>query len=191
VLFGERDDAVGVIWIDEATGPPPDSQETPQLFLRGTEGMHELDGGKRRRTSGTVGFLGMWHAHPRQSADFSIRDLLGMLELLDASVSPTARGTIIIVGWAATKPQLGAYVFKREELCEHDTIITPHQPTDLPEAATPARDIGLALSRGAPEPLPFTPDGLRLRCRHVGYGPVGQAVAARLGRTGLRASKTP
>jgi hypothetical protein len=31
VLFGERDDAAGVIWIDEATGPPRDSVESSGL----------------------------------------------------------------------------------------------------------------------------------------------------------------
>jgi hypothetical protein len=110
VLFGERDDAAGLIWIDEATGPPPDSTESPELFLCGTQGVRELDDGKRHRTSGTVGVLGMWHTHPRQSADFSRRDLQGMLELLDASDSPRAQGLIVIVGWAATAPQLGAYI---------------------------------------------------------------------------------
>lgn len=155
VLFGERDDAAGVIWIDEATGPPPDSVESPELFLCGTQGVRELDDGKRKRTSGTVGFLGMWHTHPRQSPDFSARDLRGMLELLDASESPRAEGVIVIVGWAATAPQLGAYVFEREQLGRDQATITAQQPADLPPRASTPKDVGLALSGGGSRAIAF------------------------------------
>ena len=99
MLFGERDDAAGVIWVDEISGPPPDSVETPELFLCGTDGVLELDDYKRKRSHGSVRFLGMWHTHPNQSADFSSRDLRGMVELLDAARSPQAQGLVLIVGW--------------------------------------------------------------------------------------------
>jgi predicted acylesterase/phospholipase RssA/molybdopterin/thiamine biosynthesis adenylyltransferase len=155
VLFGERDDATGVIWIDEATGPPPDSVESPDLFLCGTEGVRDLDQSKRTRTSGTSGFVGMWHTHPRQSADFSSRDLRGMLELLDASESPRAQGVIVIVGWGATQPELGAYVFEREELRRDQATISAQQPAPLPVRPAPQRDIGLALSGGGSRAIAF------------------------------------
>ncbi len=155
VLFGERNEAVGVIWIDEATGPPPDSDETPQLFLCGTEGLETLDAGKRKRTSGTLSFLGMWHTHPDQSSDFSARDLSGMLELLEASASASAMGTIIIVGSAATKPDLGAYVFEREELRRDQMTITCQEPAELPKREIATRDIGLALSGGGSRAIAF------------------------------------
>jgi predicted acylesterase/phospholipase RssA len=155
VLFGERDDAAGVIWIDEATGPPPDSVESPELFLCGSDGVHELDASKRARTSGTVGFLGMWHTHPRQSADFSHRDLQGMLQLLNASSSPRAQGLILIVGWAATTPQLAAYLFEREQLRQDQATITAQQPAAFPQRGAMPRDIGLALSGGGSRAIAF------------------------------------
>lgn len=155
VLFGERDDAAGVIWIDEATGPPPDSVETPDLFLCGTEGVEALNDAKRERTSGTVGFLGMWHTHPFQSPNFSTRDLQGMLELLDSSESPRAEGAIIIVGWAATNPQFGAFVFEREELRRDQATITAQRPANLPEPTAPVRNVGLALSGGGSRAIAF------------------------------------
>lgn len=155
VLFGERDDATGVIWIDEATGPPSDSVETPELFVCGTSGVKELDAAKGRRTSGSVHILGMWHTHPRQSPDFSTRDLRGMLELLDASESPRAQGLILISGWAATAPELGAYVFEREELRANQATITTHERAPLPERACARRDVGLALSGGGSRAIAF------------------------------------
>ncbi len=144
-----------MIWIDEATPPPPDSQESPELFLCGTEGVQKLDHDKRTRTSRTVSFLGMWHTHPRQSSDFSRRDLQGMLELLDASESPAARGTIVIVGWAATQPDISAYVFEREELRADQATITTHQRVNLPERDPRTPDIGLALSGGGSRAIAF------------------------------------
>lgn len=155
VLFGERDDAAGVIWVDNASMPPPDSRESPDLFLCGTVGVQEMDSAKRTRTTGTTGFLGMWHTHPNQSADFSARDLRGMLELLDASESPRAEGLIAIVGWAATAPQLGAYVFERKDLRTEQATITAQRPAALPTRAEAPRDVGLALSGGGSRAVAF------------------------------------
>lgn len=155
VLFGERDDAAGVIWVDEATIPPPDSVESPELFLCGTAGIATLVADKTARTSRSLGFLGAWHTHPNQSSEFSFRDLQGMLELLDASESAVARGIILIVGWAAMNPDLAAYVFEREDLSpDHATIVT-HEVSDLPDRQSGVRDIGLALSGGGSRAIAF------------------------------------
>lgn len=158
ILFGERDEAAGVVWIDTASGPPPDSVESPALFLCGTEGVKALDEAKRAHSRGSVGFLGMWHTHPVQSPDFSSRDLRGMLELLDAAPSSRAKGLIVIVGWTQTAPQLAAYVFDRHELADdYDQLtIECHDPQPLPAPpSAPARDVGLALSGGGSRAIAF------------------------------------
>ena len=156
VLFGERDDAAGVIWVDEISGPPPDSVETPELFLCGTDGVLELDDYKRKRSHGSVGFLGMWHTHPNQSADFSSRDLRGMVELLDAARSPQAQGLVLIVGWAATEPQLAGYVFEREQLRPDMATVVCHEHQPLAADSIPIhRDVGLALSGGGSRAIAF------------------------------------
>jgi predicted acylesterase/phospholipase RssA/molybdopterin/thiamine biosynthesis adenylyltransferase len=154
-LFGLRDEAAGVIWIDEVSGPPPDSVETPDEFLCGTEGVAELAEEKRERTTRSIDFLGMWHTHPGQSPNFSPRDLVGMLELLDASASPSASGLILIVGWATTKPRLGAYVFEHDELRRDQATINVHEPRELVVPAPPSRDVGLALSGGGSRAIAF------------------------------------
>jgi predicted acylesterase/phospholipase RssA len=155
VLFGLRDEAAGVIWIDEVSGPPPDSVETPDEFLCGTGGVAELAEEKRERTTGSVDFLGMWHTHPGQSPAFSSRDLIGMLELLEASDSPSASGLILIVGWAASNPSLGAYVFEHDELRRDQATINVHEPRELGLPDRPGRDLGLALSGGGSRALAF------------------------------------
>ncbi|HYM55255.1 MAG TPA: patatin-like phospholipase family protein, partial [Solirubrobacteraceae bacterium] len=155
VLFGQRDDATGVIWIDEVSGPPPDSTQSPTEFVCGTLGVEDLAREKSRRTSGSIEFLGMWHTHPSQSSDFSSRDLLGMLNLLDASESPRAQGLILIVGWAASDPQLGAYVFEHDELRRDHTTISVYEPRDLPDLRPITRDVGLALSGGGSRAVAF------------------------------------
>ncbi len=158
ILLGERDEAAGVIWVDETSGPPPDSVESPELFLCGTEGVKALDEANRRHSGGSVGFLGVWHTHPVQSPDFSSRDLRGMLELLDAAPSPRAQGLIVIIGWAQTTPQLAAYVFDRHEVTEdYDQLtIQCHDPQPLPAPPpAPPRDVGLALSGGGSRAIAF------------------------------------
>jgi hypothetical protein len=50
VLFGQRDQAAGVLWVDEASGPPPDSAASAEEFVCGTAGVAELNGAKRGRT---------------------------------------------------------------------------------------------------------------------------------------------
>jgi predicted acylesterase/phospholipase RssA len=155
VLFGLRDEAAGVIWIDEVSGPPPDSIETPEEFLCGTNGVAGLAEEKRERTTGSVDFLGMWHTHPGQSPAFSSRDLVGMLELLEASDSPSASGLILIVGWAASKPRLGAYVFEHDELRRDQATINVHEPRELVLPTPARRDLGLALSGGGSRAIAF------------------------------------
>lgn len=158
ILFGERDEAAGVVWVDAASGPPPDSVESPELFLCGTQGVAELDNDRRRWSREGIAFLGMWHTHPSQSSDFSSRDLRGMLELLDAAPSPRAKGLIVIVGLAETAPELAAYVFDRREVGENydELIIHRHNPQRLPSAPAPTqRDVGLALSGGGSRAIAF------------------------------------
>jgi predicted acylesterase/phospholipase RssA len=155
VLFGQRDDATGVIWIDEISGPPSDSNQSPTEFVCGTLGVDDLGKEKSTRTSGSVEFLGMWHTHPGQSADFSARDLIGMLNLLEASESPRAQGLILIVGWAASDPQLGAYVFEHEELQRDHVTISVHEPRPVPVPVPVSRDVGLALSGGGSRAVAF------------------------------------
>lgn len=155
ILFGLRDDAAGVIWIDEVSGPPPDSIETPDEFLCGTAGVAEFGEEKSERSTGSVDFLGMWHTHPGQSPAFSPRDLQGMVDLLEASSSANASGVVLIVGWSANAPRLGAYVFEHDELRRDHATINVHETQALAIADPVERDVGLALSGGGSRAIAF------------------------------------
>ena len=95
-------------------------------------------------------------AHPpRTIPNFSTRDTIGMLNLLDASESPRAQGLILIVGCSASDPQLGAYVFEHEELRRNHVTISVYEPCPVPVPAPVSRDVGLALSGGGSRAVAF------------------------------------
>jgi predicted acylesterase/phospholipase RssA len=157
VVFGERDAACGVTWVDEVIGPPPDSRCSPEEFVCGTQGVTDYCEEKHRRGRGSLEYLGMWHTHPTQAPIFSATDLIGMPDLLDASSSPLAQSLLLIVGHVVPgPPALGAFVFERSELERSDVSdVWLAAPTELkPEPAPPAA-IGLALSGGGSRALAF------------------------------------
>ena len=43
---------------------PPDSEERPGGFVRGTQGVEALMEEVRRKTAGQVRYVGEWHSHP-------------------------------------------------------------------------------------------------------------------------------
>ncbi len=164
LIFGQRDEAAGVIWIDAVSGPPPDSRQSPAEFVCGVEGVPQLCSVKRELGRGSLEFLGVWHTHPNQGSDFSQRDLLGMAQLLAAADSPLPHGLILIVGHAAAienphasfKADISAYTF--------DGIVAGHsiemhvneaEPAALPRRETAGRDVGLALSGGGARAVAF------------------------------------
>lgn len=108
VLFGRRDPAAGVLWIDEASGPPPDSVASPDEFICGTEGIKDRNEKIRNQTRRATSFVGMWHTHPGGPAIPSPRDVASEL----VSMEPLPEVLMLIRGDEA----LGAYVFAREDL---------------------------------------------------------------------------
>ena len=116
VLFGQADEFLKVIWIDEVSGPPPDSVASPAGFLCGTAGVKEMHDEKKKRTRGSVTFVGMWHTHPRALPQPSPTDLGAMKELLQDESSFLGRHFLmLIVGGTSDFPMPSASVFERSE----------------------------------------------------------------------------
>jgi integrative and conjugative element protein (TIGR02256 family) len=112
LLFGERDEASGVIWVNEVSGPPRDSEHSPEKFVCGIEGTAELNAEKRTRTRRSVQYLGMWHTHPNSLPVPSATDWDGMRRLVGAA-GGASRSLMLIVGGPHGKtPVLGTYVFR-------------------------------------------------------------------------------
>jgi integrative and conjugative element protein (TIGR02256 family) len=116
VLFGEVDEFLKVMWIDEVSGPPPDSIASPAGFLCGTAGVREMHDEKKKRTNGSVAFVGMWHTHPKGLPNPSPTDLEAMQELLQEGSSFLGRPFLmLIVGGTSDFPIASVGVFERSD----------------------------------------------------------------------------
>lgn len=97
-LLGGFDSAARVVWIDEATGPPPDSRLSEAYFEHGIEGVEEAIAVRRVATARVTSFVGMWHSHPEGPSSPSPIDESGMRELVWPVASAPPRALILIAG---------------------------------------------------------------------------------------------
>ena len=126
LLFGERDDAARVVWVSDATGPPPDSRASRRGFVCGTVGTARMNNERRSSTRGAVRFIGMWHTHPDSPPIPSDIDLAGMAQLLTSADLPLRKALLLIIGQTPAQPTPGAYLFSRSEFL--NTAAPPRQP---------------------------------------------------------------
>jgi integrative and conjugative element protein (TIGR02256 family) len=98
LLFGQIDDFLKIIWIDEVSGPPPDSLASSAGFVCGVAGTSELNAEKSARTRGSVRFIGMWHTHPYGRPRPSCTDLRAMSELWKLPYFTARHFLMLIVG---------------------------------------------------------------------------------------------
>ena len=75
VLIGSFDIARRIIYVVDATEAPPDSEECPNGFLRGLEGLREEVDAIQEATCGMLGYIGEWHSHPTKNVAPSSLDL--------------------------------------------------------------------------------------------------------------------
>ncbi len=154
VLFGQRDQAVGVIWVDAASGPPPDSVASPAEFICGTEGVADHNEKLRARTRSSTGFVGMWHTHPESRALPSPRDIASMARLV--ALEPVPETLMLINGRGEEEAEFGAYVFAREDLPKPFGVLVIRDRTKPPPPSSPpVRNVGLALSGGGSRAIAF------------------------------------
>lgn len=121
LLFGERDDAARVVWVSNATGPPPDSRASRSGFLCGTVGTAAINDKMRTTTRGAVRYIGMWHTHPDSPPLPSDIDLEGMAQLLTCTAPPIRRALLVIVGHTPQDPTPAAYLFSRGDFSNAPT----------------------------------------------------------------------
>jgi len=97
MLLGAFDEATGIIHVDRAAGPPPDSYLSTNYFQHGVEGAQERVTDEIERTSGVSGFLGFWHTHPDGPARPSPTDEQGMASIVGPDGS-RRRALMMILG---------------------------------------------------------------------------------------------
>ncbi len=145
VLFGERDDALRVLWVSDVLGPPPDSQATPQGFVCGTEGVDEAAAVIRQRSRDASNPVGMWHTHPGGDPVPSPTDFEGMTEIIGSADRSLPKQLLVIVGGTEDQHLTGAYLYDRHR--PFPALFTAWL-RQLPPPRKPDHRIGLALSGG-------------------------------------------
>ena len=127
-LLGGFDGAAGVVWVDEATGPPPDSLLSEVHFQHGTQGVEELIAARRTATARVTAFVGMWHAHPHGKAAPSDTDEEGMHKLVLPIAKAPPRALLLIAAgprrWASwlagqSAPDWYARIVERTDADRH------------------------------------------------------------------------
>ena len=64
VLVGAHDTQRKVLYLVDALPSPPDSEEWPSLYIRGSQGLTQRIGEVEEATDGQLGYAGEWHSHP-------------------------------------------------------------------------------------------------------------------------------
>ena len=97
-LLGSVDDAVGVVFVDAATGPPPDSLLSAVRFDHGVDGVQDIVDAQRRKTANASGYVGMWHTHPGGPAAPSQTDTAGMANVVAPIADGPPQSLMLILG---------------------------------------------------------------------------------------------
>lgn len=161
LLFGERNDAAGIIWVTEVIGPPADSIARPDLFVCGTAGTQTAHIERERWARGSVRYVGMWHTHPLTSPEPSPTDLEGIRTIFSDDLINPSKSLLFIIGSLHDSPKIGAYVFDRDDVrtSRRQTYRSAHVHTPQRGAHVGSQvrqpDIGLALSGGGSRAIAF------------------------------------
>jgi integrative and conjugative element protein (TIGR02256 family) len=157
LLFGERNGLLKTIWVDDASGPPPDSSHSARGFVCGVRGTAELAKEKSRRTAELVRFLGMWHTHPGGRPLPSVTDIDGVEQLVDSTATPSGKSLMLIIGGRESGHyDTAAYVFSRDDFehIEADGLTRICSIHRSPRSGS-SRNVGLALSGGGSRAIAF------------------------------------
>ena len=144
-LFGERDDALRVLWVSDVLGPPPDSEASPNGLLCGTAGVDAATTVIGQRSRGSSQQVGSWHTHPDSVPLPSETDFQGMNKIIRDTDRSLPKQLLVIVGGASTEHAVGAFLYDRYKPFPRVSVAHLRQ---LPVPPKPAHRIGVALSGG-------------------------------------------
>lgn len=156
LLFGQRNDLLRIIWIDEVSGPPPDSSFAATGFVCGTQGTRELTDEKKKRTNGTLTFAGMWHTHPGGFPVPSPTDIRGIKQLVESTRAKHAKSLMLIIGGKVSRYSVASYVFSAIDFEKiRSGTYTRTCSVHIETGNLPRRNVGLALSGGGSRAIAF------------------------------------
>ena len=157
LVFGELNEAAGVIWVTDVEGPPPDSQAAEDRFTCGTEGMKEAAQKRHCRFRGSVDCVGSWHTHPTSTPHPSDVDIGTAAQLLADPGSTRRTCLVLILSGNPADPTLGAHAF-RTVLSDNNCIHVQQSAAAtvrLGPQPKKSRNIGLTLSGGGSRAIAF------------------------------------
>jgi integrative and conjugative element protein (TIGR02256 family) len=137
MLLGEIDEACRCIWIDMATGPPPDSRLSGLHFDHGTEGTEELIEHYRTSSGQLTTFVGMWHTHPDHQAQPSPTDETGVRQLLIPAMRTAPRAIMVILGG---QPPIWSAWLDRGEIPDISAELVRYDPASPAQAPAVSAD---------------------------------------------------
>ena len=157
LVFGELNEAAGVLWVTDVDGPPPDSHAAEDHFTCGTEGTKLAAQGRQRRFRGSVDCIGTWHTHPTSGPLPSSLDLTAVAQLLSSNGPARRTLLLLILSGEPDNPALGAYAFKATLPGENVIRLRQSAAATAPLCPPPDRpqNVGLALSGGGSRAIAF------------------------------------
>lgn len=157
LVFGELNDAAGVLWVTEVEGPPPDSHASESHFTCGIEGMKDAAEKRHSRFRGSVDCIGSWHTHPTSGPDPSEVDIHAVAKILGTPKFSRRRFLILILSGHLNSLILGAHAYKMKGSDENFNCIKRYASATVqiePQYVN-SRNVGLALSGGGSRAIAF------------------------------------
>ena len=111
VLLGTIDAQRRIVYVVEALPSPPDSEEWPTSYIRGTRGLAAKVAGIRAAADDAIDYVGEWHSHPDGAGvSLSPDDRKALSNLVDLRASDGLPGAFLIVGeddasWHLANPE--------------------------------------------------------------------------------------
>jgi len=88
-----------IIYVADLLPSPPDSEEWPNLYKRGSAGLANTVAAISERTLMNLDYIGEWHSHPTgTTVEQSGQDMLAMVEISIEMAKVGAPGLMLIVG---------------------------------------------------------------------------------------------
>ena len=154
LLFGEREDASRVVWVNEVMGPPPDSEQSEEGFICGIKDIDVANGEKRKRSRGAIQYIGMWHTHPNSAPLPSLKDLEGMKKIVSATDRPARMSLLLIIGTPLDLGTISSFIFRESDFLKQENNFRECSVKIVQPKSKPRR-IGLALSGGGSRAIAF------------------------------------
>ena len=157
LVFGELNEAAGVLWVTDVEGPPPDSHAGEDYFTCGIEGMEDATQERHRRFRGSVDCVGSWHTHPMSTPQPSDVDIGTVAQLLGDSGSFRRTCLVLILSGDPDDPDLGAHAFRTKLAGEDISQLQLNVAATARLGPQPkiSRNVGLALSGGGSRAIAF------------------------------------